>query len=103
MKKQRPTYLVDEIEVIKEGRNCYYIDKRTKSVKFDEMTVVKPIAWNSMYLWIVCPYCQKIHQYAILEARRKNNVVYGNCKGRFPLGIDNAPIKIDDSEMVFKK
>ena len=103
VKKQHPDFLTKEIFVHKNGRNFYYIDPRTKPVEYGETPLVKPIAWNWMYLWIVCPFCQRIHQYAVIDVKRENNIIYGNCQGRINNGIDHSPIKIDTSEMICKR
>ncbi len=95
VKSQNPIYLTDVILINKNGRNNFYIDPRTKSVPYGEIPTVKPFAWNHTYLWIVCPYCQKIHEYPILAVRRNQFEVYGNCRGRSESDI----IHVDCSEM----
>lgn len=99
VKAQHPTFLTDMILVQKHGRNNFYIDPRTEMVLNNEIPKVKPFAWNHTYLWIVCPYCQKIHEYPIYLVRKNQYTVYGNCKGRINNGIDQAAIQIDCSEM----
>lgn len=99
VKAQHPIYLTDVILTHKRGRKQFYIDPRTEPVLHEEVPKVKPFAWNHTYLWIVCPHCQRIHQYPILDVRKKNNTVYGNCKGRINNGIDQVAIQVDDSEM----
>lgn len=99
VKAQHPTFLTDIILVQKHGRNNFYIDPRTEIVLNNEIPKVKPFAWNHTYLWIVCPYCQRIHEYPIYLVRKNQYTVYGNCKGRINNGIDQAAIQIDCSEM----
>ena len=96
---KNPIFLTNVILIHKQGRNNFYIDPRTKAVSYNEIPKVKPFAWNHTYLWIVCPYCQKIHQYAIIKTRSNNYLVYGNCKGRINNGIDQAAIQIDGIDM----
>ena len=79
VKSQNPIFLTNVILIHKQGRNNFYIDPRTKAVSYDEIPKVKPFAWNHTYLWIVCPYCQKIHQYAIIKTRSNNYLVYGKA------------------------
>lgn len=99
VKKQNPTYLTDVILTEKRGNKRFYIDPRTEKVPFPEVPTVKPFAWNHTYLWLVCPHCQRIHQYSILVVRKNKGIMYGNCKGRINNVIDQAEIKVDDSEM----
>ncbi len=99
MMKENPKYLVAEIKVLKRGKQSFYIDERTEPTMTGQMPKVKPIAWNWMYLWIVCRFCQRIHKYPILEVRRKKDIIYSTCKGRNKLNIEQSPIQIDESEM----
>lgn len=102
MMKQNPKVLFSEIKVIKKGRNNYYIDERTKPVPFEQMPKVKPIALNHRDVFIVCPYCQKIHCFPIRKVT-KDKIQYCHCKGRliFPGGTitdileKQTPIEID--------
>lgn len=95
VKKNHPTFLTDNILINKVGRINYYIDPRTRIATDGEIQKVKPIAWNHTYFWIVCPFCQKIHQYSIMHTRKDKHVVYANCKGRINNGIDQQPLLID--------
>lgn len=95
VKVQHPIYLTDVILIHKKGRNNFYIDPRTKIVSNEKTPTVKPFAWNHTYLWIVCPYCQRIHEYPILLVRQNKFKIYGNCKGR----SDSQEIHLDCSEM----
>lgn len=95
VKAQHPIYLTDVILIHKKGRNNFYIDPRTETILNNEIPTVKPFAWNHTYLWIVCPYCQRIHEYPIHLVRKNQYTVYGNCKGR----SKSQEIQIDCSEM----
>lgn len=95
VKAQHPIYLTDVILIHKKGRNNFYIDPRTKIVSNEKAPTVKPFAWNHTYLWIVCPFCQKIHEYPILLVRQNKFKVYGNCKGR----SESDAIYVDCKEM----
>lgn len=102
MMKQNPMMLVNEIKFIKRGRERFYIDERTEPVPFEQMPKVKPIAVNTIDLFIVCPYCQRIHRFPIFKVR-DDKVQYCHCKGRliFPGGKitdileQQTPIEID--------
>jgi hypothetical protein len=93
------TIVYEGIGYVKRGRTTYYTDPRTKPVN-EGIVTVKPFAFNPDLYWIVCPHCQKIHEYPILRVRKKEMLVYGNCKGRVTKGLDQSPILIDESEVI---
>jgi len=102
MMKQNPKMLTSEIKVIKRGRQNFYIDERTNPVPFEQMPKVKPIALNCRDVFIVCPYCQRIHRFPIFKVM-DDKVQYCHCKGRlmFPGKVitdileKQTPIEID--------
>ncbi|KAB3534412.1 hypothetical protein F8154_08900 [Alkaliphilus pronyensis] len=59
----------------------YYITGEPLVIK-DNLEVVKVIAVDNAYLFVVCPRCGQIHMYNIMQVRKNNHVVHGNCKGR---------------------
>lgn len=48
-----------DLETHKEGNGCHVVDPRSQ--KIDGVWKVTPIAWTNSQIYVVCPFCGKIH------------------------------------------